>query len=95
MYLKGVSTRKVERITEALCGVHFTSMQVSRATSELDEEFESFRNRPLGIYRYIYLDALYLKVRHSGTVINQSVLIAYGVNAFGRREILGASVSLS
>ena len=95
MYLKGVSTRKVEKITEALCGIHFTSMQVSRATSELDEEFDRFRNRPLGIYRYIYLDAIYLKIRHSGTVISQAVLIAYGVNAFGRREILGASVSLS
>ena len=95
MYLKGVSTRRVEKITEALCGVSFTSMQVSRATKELDEEFEQFRNRPLGIYRYIYLDATYLKVRHSGTVINQPVLIAYGVNMFGKREILGASTSLS
>lgn len=95
MYLKGVSTRKVEKITEALCGVHFNSMQVSRATSELDEEFDRFRNRSLGIYNYIYLDAIYLKIRHSGTVINQAVLIAYGVNTFGRREILGASIGLS
>lgn len=95
MYLKGVSTRRVEKITEILCGVHFTSMQVSRATSELDEEFKQFRNRLLGIYRYIYLDATYLKIRHSGTVINEATLIAYGVNIFGRREILGASISLS
>jgi len=41
------------------------------------------------------MDATYLKVRHNGTVRNQSVFIAYGVNAFGRREILGASISLS
>lgn len=95
MYLKGVSTRRVEKITEALCGLNFTSMQVSRATKELDEEFTQFRNRPLGIYRYVYLDATYLKIRHSGTVINQAVLIAYGVNIFGKREILGASTSLS
>ena len=95
MYLKGVSTRKVEKITEQLCGLEINSTQVSRMTKELDEEFDNFRNRPLGVYPYVVLDALYLKVQHSGTVIDQSILIAYGVNPFGRREILGASVSLS
>lgn len=95
MYLKGVSTRKVAAITEQLCGLEINSMQVSRMTKELDEEFESFRNRSLGNFKYIFLDALYLKVRHDGTVIDQSVLIAYGINYFGRREILGASIRLS
>lgn len=95
MYLKGVSTRRVEAITQALCGLEFSSMQVSRAAQELDVEFEKFRNRPLGLYRYIFLDATYLKIRHDGTVIDQAVLIAYGVNLFGRREILGVSTNLS
>ena len=95
MYLKGVSTRRVEAITHALCGMDFTSTQVSRATKELDAEFDGFRNRPLANYKYIFLDAVYLKVRHSGSVINQAVLIAYGINMFGRREILGVSTSLS
>lgn len=95
MYLKGVSTRKVEKITEQLCGLEINSTQVSRMTKELDEEFEKFRNRPLGTYPYVVLDALYLKVRHSGTVIDQAVFIAYGINNFGKREILGISVSLS
>ncbi len=95
MYLKGVSTRKVEKITEQLCGLEISSTQVSRLTKELDEEFEAFRNRPLDCFAYLTFDALYLKVRHNGTVIDQSVLIAYGVNTSGRREILGASVSLS
>jgi len=95
MYLKGVSTRKVESITKVLCGMDFTSTQVSRATKELDEEFEIFRNRLLGSFKYIFLDATYLKVRHSSTIVNQSVLIAYGVNNEGKREILGASISLS
>ena len=49
MYLKGVSTRRVEKITEQLCGLEISSTQVSRMTKELDEEFETFRNRPLGI----------------------------------------------
>jgi len=95
MYLKGVSTRKVEKITEQLCGLEINSTQVSRMTKELDEEFDALRNRPLARYPYLVIDALYLKVQHNGTVIDQAVLIAYGVNEFGRREILGASVSLS
>lgn len=95
MYLKGVSTRKVEAITEQLCGLDISSTQVSRLAAELDEDFEAFRNRALGAFRYLFLDAVYLKVRHDGSVINQAVLIAYGVNEFGSREILGTSVSLS
>ena len=95
MYLKGVSTRKVEAITQALCGLDFTSTQVSRATKELDDEFELFRNRSLGCFQYLFLDATYLKIRHNGTVIDQSILIAYGVNTKGKREIIGASTSLS
>lgn len=95
MYLKGVSTRKVEKITEQLCGLEINSTQVSAMTKELDEEFESFRNRALGTHPYVYLDALYLKVRHNGNVIDQAVLIAVGVNEEGRREILGVSTSLS
>lgn len=95
MYLKGVSTRRVEKITEHLCGLEISSTQVSRMTQELDEDFELFRNRPLGLFKYLILDALYLKVRHNGSVRDQAVLIAYGVNIFGKREILGVSISLS
>lgn len=95
MYLKGVSTRKVEKITKQLCGLEISSSQVSRMTKELDEEFEAFRNRPLGVFPYVIFDANYQKIRHNGTVIDQSVLIAYGVNLFGKREIIGASISLS
>ena len=95
MYLKGVSTRRVEAITEKLCGLEISSTQVSRMTKELDVEFEKFRTRSLGLFPYIVVDALYLKVRHNGTVRDQAVLVAYGVNPFGRREILGTSISLS
>lgn len=95
MYLKGVSTRRVEKITEQLCGLEISSSQVSEMTKELDEEFKSFRERSLGEFCYIYLDATYLKVRHSGNVVDQAVLIAVGVNTEGKREILGVSTSLS
>ena len=95
MYLNGVSTRKVKAITEQLCGLEISSTQVSRMTKELDKEFEAFRNRRLGAFKYLFLDAQYFKVRNGGTVIDQPILTAYGVNTSGKREVLGISVSLS
>jgi len=50
MYLKGVSTRRVEKVTAQLCGLEISSTQVSRMTQELDVDFEKFRNRPLGLF---------------------------------------------
>ncbi len=95
MYIQGVSTRKVAKITEELCGFNVSSTQVSNATKLLDEELERWRNRPLGCFKYLILDARYEKVRHGGTVIDCAVLIAIGVDASGRRHVLGVSVSLS
>lgn len=95
MYLTGVSTRKVTDITEQLCGYEVSSTQVSRLTQELDGQFEQFRNRPIGEICYLYFDATYLKVRHDGSVIDMAILLAYGVTPEGKREILGASASLS
>lgn len=95
MYLKGVSTRKVAEITEQLCGLDVTSSQVSRATAELDEQLETWRNRELGETPYVILDARYEKVRHGGSVVDCAVLLAVGVRTDGKRCVLGASVSLS
>lgn len=95
MYVQGVSTRNVSAILEQLCGCEVSSTDVSRATALLDEELIKWRERPLGQYRYIYLDARYEKVRQGGCVIDSAVLIAYGVNEKGLRDILGVSVSLS
>lgn len=95
MYVKGVSTRKVNDILEELCGLQVSSTDVSRATKLLDEELSGWKKRPLGKYIYLYVDARYEKVRESGCVIDSAVLIAYGVNELGKREILGVSVSLS
>ena len=60
-----------------------------------DEEFEKFRNRPIGEICYLIIDATYLKVRHNGSVIDIAILLAYGVTPEGKREIVGASTSLS
>lgn len=95
MYLEGVSTRRVQDITEKLCGYEVSSTQVSRLTQELDGQFEQFRTRPIGEVCYLFIDALYLKVRHNGTVIDMAILLGYGVTPDGKREILGASASLS
>ncbi len=95
MYIQGVSTRKVMAITRELCGFDVTSSQVSRAAQELDEELETWRHRPLGETPYVYLDARYEKIRHGGTVISCALLVALGVQADGRRTILGISVGLS
>jgi putative transposase len=95
MYLEGVSTRRVQDITEKLCGYEVSSTQVSLLTQELDGQFEQFRTRPLGEIGYLIIDAIYLKIRHSGSVIDMAVLLGYGVNSEGKREIVGASASLS
>ena len=95
MYVTGVSTRKVARITETLCGFEVSSTEVSRCAARLDGELSAWRERPLGEFRYVLLDARYEKVRHGGQVIDCAVLIAMGVAATGKREILGISVALS
>jgi len=95
MYVQGVSTSKVTKITEELCGCEISSSDVSRATALLDEELSKWRSRPLGAMKYLILDARYEKVREAGCVRDCAVLVAIGVDAEGRRSILGVSVSLS
>lgn len=95
MYIQGVSTRKVSAIVEQLCGMEISSSHVSRAVAMLDETLESWRNRPLGIFPYVYLDARYEKVRLDGQIRDAAVLIASGVDLQGKRQVLGVSVSLS
>ena len=95
MYAQGVSTRKVAKITEELCGTEVTSMQVSRAAAMLDEELEAWRTRQLSQVEYLMLDARYEKVRVAGSVRDCAVLVAIGVLPTGQRSVLGVSVSLS
>lgn len=95
MYIQGVSTRKVTKIFESMCGLEVTSSQVSRATKLLDEELEKWRNRPLACVPFLQLDARYENVRHDGSVVSCAVLVATGVTADGKRSVLGVSVALS
>jgi putative transposase len=95
MYVQGVSTRKVKAITEALCGVEISAMQVSRAAAQLDAVLQEWRERPLGEITYLYVDARYEKVRQAGQVRDGAVLMATGITPEGERQVLGVSVSLS
>lgn len=95
MYVQGVSTRKVQQITQELCGLDISSSQVSRAATLLDDELAAWRNRPLGRSPFLILDARYEKVRHGGSVRDCAVLIAIGITSEGKRSVLGVSVSLS
>jgi transposase-like protein len=97
-YLAGVSTRRMDKLVKTL-GIHALSKsQVSRMAAELDEHVEQFRHRSLaeaGPFTFVAADALTMKVREGGRVINAVVMVATGVNADGRREVLGLQTATS
>jgi len=90
-YLLGVSTQRMDKLVETLGITSLSKSQVSVMAKELDAAVEAFRTRPLdaGPYTFMAADALVLKVREAGRVVNVHALIAVGVNAEGYREILG------
>jgi transposase-like protein len=94
-YLFGVSTRRMDKLVETLGITRLSRSQVSRMAAELDTAVAAFRSRPLdaGPYTFVAADALVLKVREGGRVVNVHALIATGVNADGHREILGIDVA--
>ena len=95
-YVEGVSTRKVDDLVRALGLTGIDKSKVSRVCKELDEGVEEFRNRPLEAdYPYLWLDALYLKVRQNHRIVNMAVVIAIGVRESGEREILAVDVGAS
>jgi transposase-like protein len=96
-YLLGVSTRRVEKLAASLGVTSLSKSQVSLMAAELDQMVEGFRARPLdaGPYTFVWIDALTQKVREGGRTVNVHALIATGVNADGKREILGIDVASS
>ena len=90
MYVQGVSTRKVKKITEELCGLDISKSQVSELSKGLDEEVQKWRMRPLTKqYPYLVVDARYERIRRDGSIIPQGVLIVVGIDTEGYREVLG------
>jgi putative transposase len=95
-YIQGVSTRSVDDLVQAMGMTGISKSQVSRLVGEIDDKVQAFLNRPLeGDWPYVWLDATYVKVRQAGRIVSVAVTIAVGVNADGRREILGLSVGPS
>ncbi|MEX2401241.1 MAG: IS256 family transposase [Rhodothermales bacterium] len=90
-----VSTRRVKKITEKLCGRAFSKSTVSRLCKQLDARVEAWAERPLGAttYPFLMVDAMHVKVRRQGAVRSTTVMLAIGVNEGGYREILGIDLS--
>lgn len=94
MVVNGVSTRKVELITEELCGKKFSKSTVSALCEKLDPLVHDFRTRPLDShYPFMLVDAIYLKARIGNRVQSRGLLVAIGVNEEGYREIIGFQVA--
>lgn len=93
MVLNGVSTRKVTKITEELCGSRFSKSTVSQLCTGLDARVRAFNERPLGSFPFLIIDAMYCKSRtdYDG-VVSKAALMISAVNAEGNREILGVRI---
>jgi transposase-like protein len=97
-YLLGVSTRRMDKLVQSLGITSLSKSQVSRMATDLDAQVEAFRTRSLadaGPFTFVAADALTMKVREDGRVINAVVLVATGVNGDGHREVLGCKVTTS
>ena len=97
-YLLGVSTRRMDKLVQSLGITSLSKSQVSRMAADLDAQVGAFRTRPLddaGPFTFLAADALTMKIRENGRVINAAVLVATGVNADGHPEVLGVKVATS
>jgi len=91
-YVRGISTRKVEGLVETLGVTSLSRSQVSELARELDQTVAEFRNRPLdaGPYTYVWADALVVKCREGGRVVNVALLVAVGINNEGHLGNIGS-----
>jgi transposase-like protein len=90
MVIAGVSTRKVAKVVETLCGTSYSKSMVSEVCKDLDVAVNEFRNRPLtNPYPFVLLDATYFKVRNEHRIVSKAFMTAYATNPDGVREIIG------
>ena len=95
-YIQGVPTRSVDDLAKAMGGTGISRSQVSRLCAEIDDKVKAFLDRPLeGDWPYVWLDATYAKVRRNHRIVSVAVIIAAGVSADGRREVLGMDIGPS
>jgi transposase-like protein len=95
-YVHGISTRSVDDLVKAMGASGISKSQVSRLCEEIDERVNAFLSRPIeGEWPYLWIDATYLKTREAGRIVSTAVILAVGVNADGRREVLGIATGAS
>jgi transposase-like protein len=95
-YIQGISTRSVDDLVKAMGMSGISKSQVSRLCEEIDVRVKAFLDRPIeGEWAYLWIDATYLKVRRAGRIVSVAAILAVGVNADGRREVLGLAVGPS
>lgn len=93
MVVAGVSTRKVAKVVETLCGASFSKSTVSEVCKDMDKAVEEFRNRPLpDPYPFLLVDATYFKVRENHRVVSKAFMVACATNMQGKREIIGFDI---
>lgn len=90
MVVAGVSTRKVAKVVETLCGTSYSKSMVSEVCKDLDYAVSEFRNRPLDKpYPFVLVDATYFKVRENHRIVSKAFMVAYATNLDGKREVIG------
>ena len=95
-YIQGVSTRSVDDLVKAMGMTGISKSRVSRLCEEIDQRVKAFLDRPIeGDWPYLWIDATYVKVRQAGRIVSVAVIVAVGVNADGRREVLGLDIGPS
>ena len=90
LYARGMTTRDIEGHLKEIYGVEISPALVSQVTEAVNEEVKRWQSRALEpIYGIVYLDALYVKMRHEGRVENRAVYVAIGVDLEGQKDVLG------
>jgi hypothetical protein len=94
--IQGISTRSVDELVKAMGMTGVSKSQVSRLCEDIDVRVKAFLDRPIeGDWPYLWIDATYVKVRQAGRIVSVAVIVAVGVNADGRREVLGMDIGPS
>ncbi|MBL8175413.1 MAG: IS256 family transposase [Bryobacterales bacterium] len=90
MYARGMTTREIQGHLEEIYGVEVSPALISNVTDAVLEEVKSWQSRPLeALYPVVYLDALYVRMRHEGRVENRAVYVVMGISVEGQKEVLG------
>lgn len=96
LYARGMTTREIQGHLEELYGTEVSPTLISTVTDAVLDEVTQWQNRPLrSIYPIVYLDALFVKVRHEGRVVKKAVYLALGINLDGEKELLGLWIARS